>query len=86
MMTVKGTVSPHQQLINTLRTNNIETRPIVSGNFAKNEVLKYFNYEIHGDLKNANYIDKYGFFVGNQQVCIKEQIKFLKDVLDNKLK
>ena len=75
-----------QQLINMLRANNIETRPIVSGNFAKNEVLKYFNYEIHGDLKNANYIDKYGFFVGNQQVCIKEQIKFLKDVLDNKLK
>ena len=41
-----------------------ECRPIVSGNFAKNKVVKYFNYKIFGNLKNAEYIDKKAFLLG----------------------
>jgi len=60
-----------------LRAQGFETRPIVSGNFAKNEVLKYFDYEIHGDLKNADYIDRHGLFVGNHHYPITEAIDAL---------
>lgn len=43
--------------------------------------MKYFNYEIHGNLKNAQIIHKNGFFVGNHQVDINQEIDLLKNVL-----
>lgn len=54
------------QLVAKLNEIGFECRPIVAGNFAKNEVVKYFDHEIFGDLKNADHIDKHGLFVGNQ--------------------
>ena len=38
------------------------------GNFAKNEVIKYFDCEIFGDLVNADYLDKNGLFIGNHHI------------------
>lgn len=69
------------EILQKLRENNIEHRPIVSGNFAKNAVLKYFDYEIFGELPNADYMDKYGFFVGNHQFDIKEHITMLYSLI-----
>lgn len=71
------------QLVNILVEHEIECRPIVTGNFLKNaEVLEYFDYEISGTIENAEYIDKNGFFVGNQQVDITEKIQFLFNVIN----
>ena len=61
---------------------NIECRPIVTGDFTQNEVMKYFDYEIHNELKNARYLHENGLFVGNQQVIIKEEIKYLFETLN----
>lgn len=72
-----------QDIINKLTEANIQTRPIVAGNFAKKEVVKYFDYEICGDLKNADYIDSQGFFVGNHQFAINDKLDWLKETLDN---
>ena len=44
--------------------------------------MKYFNYEIHGELINAEYLHKNGFFVGNSQADLREEIKFLFDNLN----
>jgi CDP-6-deoxy-D-xylo-4-hexulose-3-dehydrase len=68
------------ELVNFLLKNGIEVRPIVGGNFTKNEVLKYFNYEIFGNMKNAENIDKNGFFVGNHHYDISEKINYFHDV------
>lgn len=68
-------------VLKTLKKNHIETRPIVTGNFTKNEVLKFFNYSIQGDLKNAKKLDKMGFFVGNSQADLRNEIDYLKTVL-----
>lgn len=57
-----------------------ECRPIVGGNFAKNEVMKYFNYSVHGNLKNADYIDQNGLFVGNHHYAINEAIDILSEL------
>ncbi len=65
-----------------LMDNGIECRPIVTGNFAKNEVINFFNYEIFGSLENAEYMDKNGFFIGNHHVKIEEMILYLKKTLD----
>jgi CDP-6-deoxy-D-xylo-4-hexulose-3-dehydrase len=79
-------INPHSNfkrldIINTLEKNNIETRPIVAGNFAKNEVMKYFNYSIHNNLINAEIIDTNGFFVGNHQIDIRMHIDMLYKLL-----
>ena len=70
-----------EDVIKVLTNASIDTRPIVAGNFARKEVVKWFDYEIQGDLQNADYIDKYGFFVGNHQFDIKDKIDYLKAVL-----
>lgn len=70
-----------REVIQKLKENNIDCRPIVTGNFTRNEVMKFFNYEIHKELKNADYLHNKGFFVGNSHVCLKEEIKYLKMIL-----
>ncbi|ECQ7346290.1 aminotransferase class V-fold PLP-dependent enzyme [Campylobacter jejuni] len=72
-----------KDIIKKLEENDIEYRPIATGDFTQNEVIKYFDYEIHQDLKNAKYIHEKGFFVGNHQFSISEQISLFKKVLDN---
>lgn len=69
-------------LVKTLAQNGIECRPIVTGNFLKNEsVLEYFDYEVSGSLEAAQYLDEHGLFVGNHQVDISGQIKLLNEIL-----
>lgn len=70
-----------EEIVKKLEDNQIDCRPIVTGDFTKNEVLKYFDYEIFGAMKNASYLDKKGLFVGNHQVDLTEEIKHLHQVL-----
>jgi len=51
-----------------------ETRPIVSGNFTKNPVLDLMAHSIHGEMKNADDIDRNGFFIGNHHYNIADGI------------
>lgn len=68
-------------VVKKLEENGIDCRPIVTGDFTKNEVLRFFDYEIFGEMKNAQYLDKNGFFVGNHQILLTEEIKHLYNVL-----
>lgn len=68
-------------VIRKLEENQIEYRPIVSGNFAKKEVVKWFEYSIHGDLKNAEYVDKNGLFIGNHHFSLRPQLDLLVNAL-----
>lgn len=71
-------------VINKLIENDIECRPIVTGDFTQNEVMKYFDYEIHLELTNAKYLHENGFFVGNQQVLIEKELNHLFKVMSLK--
>ena len=70
-----------EDIIKKLTKANIDTRPIVAGNFARKEVVKWFDYEIFGSLKNADAIDKYGFFVGNHEFDIQDKLDYLYDIM-----
>ena len=70
-----------KDIINLLEKNKIESRPIVAGNFLRNSVMKYFNYEAHNELKNANHLHDNGFFVGNSHKNLTKNINFLNDIL-----
>lgn len=64
--------------VKELMAIGFECRPIVAGNFAKNEVMQYFDYSIHGTLKNADYIDRNGLFIGNHHYPITDAIEELQ--------
>lgn len=68
------------ELVKKLSELGFECRPIVGGNFAKNEVMKYFDYSIHGNLQNADYIDRNGIFVGNHHFSMEDAIEILSSV------
>ena len=74
-------------LINILAKNSIETRPIVAGDFTQNPVIKYLSHEISGTLSNAKYLDKNGFFVGNDHRNLETKIEklylLIKEYSDN---
>lgn len=72
-----GSQLTRKALVIKLNELGFECRPIVAGNFAKNEVVKYFDSEVHGTLKNAEHIDKSGLFVGNHHYPIQEAIQHL---------
>lgn len=64
-------------LVKQLNDLGFECRPIVAGNFAKNEVVKYFDSETPFTLNNATHIDGNGLFVGNHNYEISEAIDSL---------
>ena len=71
------------EVLKKLSNANIETRPIVAGNFTKNPTIKYMDHTISGELKNAEYIDENGFFVGNDHRDLKSRILLLHDTINN---
>ena len=68
-------------ILQKLEDANIEYRPIVTGDFTKSESLKYFDYEVYEGVKNAKYLDKNGFFVGNSHEDLSRQIQYLKEII-----
>ena len=70
-------------VVKKLMDAKIDCRPIVTGNFTRNDVMKYFDYTIHGELKNADYLHENGLFVGNHHVGLEDEIKYLAEVLNS---
>lgn len=69
------------QLADVLSNHSIDVRPIVAGNFAKNEVLKWFDYSIAGELSNAEDVDGNGLFVGNHHYALDREFELLHTAL-----
>lgn len=70
-----------KDVVEKLIANKIDCRPIVTGNFTKNEVMKFFDYSIHKELVNADYLHENGLFVGNHQMNLEQEIRFLAEIL-----
>lgn len=70
-----------REVVARLRAAEIDTRPIVAGNFARKEVVKYFDCEIPAALPNADYIDRHGFFVGNHHYDIRRELEYLRTTM-----
>ncbi|SCU76500.1 DegT/DnrJ/EryC1/StrS aminotransferase [Cupriavidus necator] len=68
-------------LIGAFGKHQIDVRPIVAGNFAKNEVLKWYDYSIHGSLTNAEEIDVSGCFIGNHHYPLDDEFKLVEQAL-----
>ena len=75
-----GSQLQRKGLVAQLNQLGFECRPVVAGNFAKNEVVKYFDSEVHGVLKNADHIDRNGLFVGNHHYPVPEMFDALAQI------
>ena len=62
--------------------HEIDSRPIVAGNFALNPVLKHLNHAPLPELQNATYIHQHGLFVGNHDYDLTAQLSKLEQILD----
>lgn len=69
------------QVRRVLEANGVDTRPIVAGNFLRNPVVRYFDYEVAGNLKNADWIHDNGLFVGNHHYDMPDTIDAVADLL-----
>lgn len=80
-LTIKpGTGRVRCELVAALNMAGFECRPVVAGNFAKNPVVQYFDHEIHGSLRHAEYLDTQSLFVGNHHYPIPEAVDRLSRV------
>lgn len=70
-------------LIRALGDHGVECRPVVAGNFAKNEVVvKHMDHAIHDTLRHAEDIDKNGLFIGNHHYPLAGRWQHLCAALD----
>ena len=69
-----------QYVMKNLQNKGIMSRPIISGNFAKQPSIKLYKIKINYNLPNADLIDKKAFFLGLHNLKItKSKLKFLTD-------
>lgn len=58
----------------------IDTRPLISGNFANQPAVKLYKLKINSNLKNANYIDNNSFFIGLHNTKINfKTVNYIKE-------
>jgi len=70
------------KVMNALKEADIGYRIITGGNFLRHDVIRYFDYDRVGEIKNADIAHDRGFFVGNHPQDLAPQIKRLREVLD----
>jgi CDP-6-deoxy-D-xylo-4-hexulose-3-dehydrase len=75
-----GSTLTRPALIARLGEIGFECRPIVSGNFTKNEVMRHLNAVVPASLPNAEHVDSCGLFIGNQHFPIDEAIHQLAKI------
>ena len=52
------------KIVSNLEKKGVETRPIISGNFLKQPSIKKYKLNKNIKMKNAEYINRKGFFIG----------------------
>ena len=70
------------RLMDTLRQGDIQFRMITGGCFPQHAAVKYFDYDIVGDISNARTAHERGFFVGNHPRDIRAELDHLHAVLE----
>lgn len=71
-----------QRVLDALKEADIGHRIITGGNFLRHDVLRYYDYECVGEIKNADIAHDHGFFTGNHPYDLSEQIYRLREVLN----
>ncbi|MEG3222122.1 DegT/DnrJ/EryC1/StrS family aminotransferase [Vibrio gigantis] len=71
------------ELAKVLSDNGVECRPIVAGNFVRNPVVEYFNYEVHGALTASDMASDCGLFIGNHHYDVTENLEQVAKLIES---
>jgi CDP-6-deoxy-D-xylo-4-hexulose-3-dehydrase len=83
-ITLEGKMKGRRRgLVQRLLDAGVECRPIVAGNFVKNPVIRFFDYSVAGDLKNADHVDENGLYFGNYHIDLASQLVHVAEVIDD---
>ena len=70
------------KLAKYLELNNIQTRPILAGNFTRHPAYKDANYQIIDTLQGCDIVTRHGLGIGLHQDISQDQINYIKKVLE----
>lgn len=71
---VKQGKEKRDELVKRLMESGVDCRPIVAGNFVRNPVVEYFDYEVHGELSGSDVASDCGLFIGNHHYDISKEL------------
>ncbi len=74
------------QVAETLRNAGVECRPIVTGNFTRQPVLNYLDYEVSGNLEIADRLHDCGMYIGNHPLPLTSEITQTAVLIESALK
>jgi CDP-6-deoxy-D-xylo-4-hexulose-3-dehydrase len=66
-----------------LQRNGVECRPIITGNFTRQEALNHLHYKIYSTLPVADTLHDCGLYVGNHPVELKHELTFTYNLISN---
>jgi CDP-4-dehydro-6-deoxyglucose reductase, E1 len=69
-------------VMDAMRRAGIGFRMITGGCFLRHDAAKFFDYDVAGDIANANAAHDFGFFVGNHPRDLTSELTRLREVLD----
>lgn len=69
------------EIVNALKNNNVECRPLIAGNMAKHPFWINKFGSSH-DFTNADLIDNFGFYIPNHQELTEEDIIFISNIIN----
>jgi CDP-6-deoxy-D-xylo-4-hexulose-3-dehydrase len=75
-----------QRILIGLRDAGVEFRIVTGGNFLRHDVIKFFDYECVGDVKNADLVHDNGFFVGNFPRDLSSELNYFHKTLTGLVK
>jgi len=70
-----------KKVMSAMQQADIGYRIITGGNFLRHDVIRYFDHECVGEIKNADIAHDRGFFVGNHPHDVTSQIRRFHEVL-----
>jgi CDP-6-deoxy-D-xylo-4-hexulose-3-dehydrase len=70
------------RVMSAMREARIGFRMITGGSFLRHDAARFFDYEIVGEIRNADTAHDHGFFVGNHPRDLKAELTSLREVLD----
>ena len=74
------------QTAEKLRAKGVECRPIVTGNFTRQPVLGFLDYQVSGDLEVADRLHDCGMYIGNHPLPLEDEITKTGIIIQEELK
>lgn len=71
------------ELVHALDAAGIESRPVVTGNFLKNPVIRFLDHSVGSTTEAADRIDRDGLFVGNHPRPLDAQLARLREIVQS---